>query len=357
MSSQENETTKTPSVEDMQFIEGAHALPRFQRNHWLSLGQVGDYRMAYGNEGVYLSAYLYDQYENIDDAHLFGDMYLDFDDEEDLSNSQRDAILAIWYLRQPYKLNLPESSFRIYFSGNKGFHIFIPATAFGLVPDKNLNEHFKLMAMDVRDQCPNGTLDTKIYDRRRVLRMANSKHEKTGLYKVPLTYKELCELTPDEIREKAKSPFRLAYPEVPKTARAVAAMEHYREQFKTRFQGAFSKHRQNAGKPLDFTPACVQELLDAGPTRGQRNHTACVLTSFFMKRGMTEEETWEALLEWYNIAPSRDFPERELKQAMNSIWKSKRNYGCSTLSELATCIGSDCPLFKHFKSTEKGTVT
>lgn len=356
MSSHETEV-KTRSIEEMLYIEGAHALPRFQRNHFLTLDQVGDYRSHYQNEGVYLSAYLYDQYENIDEAFLFGDMYLDFDDEEDLSNSQRDAILAIWYLRQPYKLNLPETAFRIYFSGNKGFHVFVPATAFDLKPDPNLNEHFKLMALDVRDQCPNNTLDTKIYDRRRVLRMANSKHEKTGLYKVPLTYKELCELTPDEIREKAKQPYRLAYPAVPPNPRATSSMDHYRDQFKRRFEGAFSKHRQNASKTLDFTPACIQELLDAGPTRGQRNHTACVLTSFFMKRGYSEEETWDALLEWYNIAPSRDFPERELKTAMQSIWKSKRNYGCSTLMELATCVGSECPLFKHFKFNEKGTVT
>lgn len=355
MSNQEVEQ-KTPEIKDMLYIEGAHALPRFQRNHFITLDRVGEYRQHYHNEGVYLSAYLYDNFEDLDNSYLFGDMYLDFDDEEDLSNSQRDAILAVWYLRQPYKLNLPESAFRIYFSGNKGFHVFIPATAFGLTPDQNLNEHFKLMALDVKEQCPNNTLDTQIYDRRRVLRMANSRHEKTGLYKVPLTYKELCELTPDEIREKAKEPYRLAYPEVPLTARAAAAMEQYRHQFKTRYEGAFSRHRENAGKTLDFTPACVQELLDAGPTRGQRNHTACVLTSFFMKRGYSEEQTWEALLEWYNLAPSRDFPERELRQAMQSIWKSERNYGCSTLSELATCVGSECPLFKHSKFNEKGTV-
>lgn len=345
------ESQDNVELSSMKFIEGAHALPHFGRNDFLTPDQIGAYRNHHDNTGVYLSAYFYDNYEDIPSSNLYGDMYLDFDDEEDLSNSQKDAIMAIWYMKQKFKFHIPDEMFRIYFSGSKGFHVFVPAAVFGITPHKNLNEYFKLIAKDVAEQVPNNTLDLQIYDRRRLLRMVNSIHQKTGLYKIPLTYEQLCTLTPDEIRERAVEPYKLAYAPPMFIPKAFQAYKDYQEKFKQKYEAKFDSHRRNQGKPLDFTPHCVQELLDQGPTKGNRNHTAAVLTSFFMKRGMTEQEIWDNLMLWYAKGNQEGFKESEIKTTMQSIIKRGVNYGCSTLSEISTCIGSDCPLFKSSNLT------
>jgi len=329
------------------YIEGAHALPRFGRNDFLTPDQIGAYRQHHSNKGVYLSAYFYDNIEDISESNLYGDMYLDFDDEEDVSNSHKDAVMAIWYMKQSFKFNIPDDMFRIYFSGSKGFHVFIPAAVFGIRPDPKLNEYFKMIAKDVAEQVPNATLDLQIYDRRRLLRMVNSIHQKTGLYKIPLTYQELCTLTTDEIKAKAHEPYLLDYAPPMFIPKAFQAYKEYQEKFKQKYEAKFDNHRRNQDKPLDFTPHCVQELLNQGPTKGNRNHTAAVLTSFFVKRGMSEQEIWDNLMLWYDKGNKEGFKESEIKTTMQSIIKRGVNYGCSTLSEISTCIGSECPLFKY----------
>ena len=326
----------------MRYIEGGHAEPYFQRNDFLSLDQVNEYRTHFGNRGVYLTAYLYDNIETIEESNLYADFYMDFDSDDDIQLAQNDAIMAIWYMKQKFKFGIPENMFRIYFSGAKGFHVVIPAAVFHVRPCKELNEHYKLIAKDVSEQTKNGTLDLKVYDRRRLFRMVNSMHQKTGLYKVPLTFEELCNLTPDEVREKAKSPYVLEYPRPEYIPTASQEYLRYVERFEERFKKRFDTHRNN-DSTLDFTPACVQNLLDQGPVSGQRNHTIAVLTSFFAKRGLSEQETWNELVKWNNGSVS----ERELKTTMQSILKRGVNYGCSTLEEISICIGADCPLFKR----------
>lgn len=351
MSSQDPSTRpESPDIDQMRFIEGAHALPHFRRNDFMTIDKIPKYRDAFGNIGIYLSAYLYDQVDDMEQAYLYGDFYLDFDDEQDPENSQRDAVLAIHVMKQKFMFEVPDELIRIYFSGHKGFHVFVPAEVFGVTPDKNLNDYYKLMATDVSLECRHDTLDLKIYDRRRILRMTNSIHPSTGLYKVPLTYTELCGLTMDEIREKAKKPYLLRGVRPYRVPRAEQAYREYQKLFKDRYAKQFDKHRNSVDKPLDFTPACVQEMLDVGPQKGQRNESAAALTSFFVKRGYSEQETWDALVEWNGGSLS----ERELKTTMKSIIRTKRNYGCTSLSTLSTCVGKECPLFKADRFQTKG---
>lgn len=330
----------------MIYIEGGHEIPSFNRNDFLTLDQVNAYRQHHQNKGLYLTAYLYNDYENLEESLLYGDFYLDFDSEEDIQLAQKDAVVSIWYMKQKFKYDIPDTMFRIYFSGSKGFHVVVPASILHVRPDVRLNEYYKLMAKDISQQTPHGTIDTKIYDRRRLFRMINSMHPKTGLYKVPLSYHELCTLTVDEIKEKAKAPYTLDYEQPHYIPRAAQEYESYISKFKTQYEKMFDNHRRNQDRVLNITPHCVQELIDQGPSKGNRNQTAAVLTSFFSKRGMSEQEIWDNLMEWYNKGPSNDFKPSEIKRTMESILKKGAEYGCSTLSSISTCIGAECPLFK-----------
>lgn len=324
-------------------VEGGRNLPggKFTRNEMMTIHDVKDYRIKNNNTGIYLTAYVYDSTDQ-KEANLYADFYLDFDAEDDFDKARQDAISSVTYLKQKFTYNIPESLIRIYFSGKKGIHLVVPAIVLGVQPDKHLNEHYKTMATSISEETVNGTLDLKIYDRRRLFRLANSKHADTGLFKIPLTYFELVMLTVDEIKALAEMPRAIQYETPYEITRA--KMEYYTniEKWANRFGHKFDSTKKFESKPLTFTPACVQELIDAGPQRGNRNNTAAALTSFWKKQGCTEQRVWEYLVRWNN----ESMPEWELKNTMQSVYHNSYEYGCSTLETLATCIGEKCPLFR-----------
>ena len=129
------------------------------------------------------------------------DLHLDFD-------SQDDPGIALGWLRGV--LDRLESwgadlrAVRIYFSGNKGFHLEIPHTLFGgFAPSKDLHARMKRAATRILGDIP---FDTAVYDRLRLWRLPNSKSGKTGLHKIRLTHTEARTLDLAAIRELAARP-------------------------------------------------------------------------------------------------------------------------------------------------------
>ena len=306
--------------------------------------QLREYRQKHGNTGLYTTSYTYDT-PNPDEANLFGDFYLDFDNEDDFEKVRDDVLYTFFYLKQAFTYAIPERMLHVFYSGKKGVHIIVPSTVMGIEPDKNLNEYFKFIADDLGSKVPNGTLDTRIYDRRRLLRMPNSRHKDTGLYKVPLSPQELKEMPLDKIKEKASTiqPY-VAEPayEIPR------AVQQYRSmigKWRERYEKQFNTKRNGEAKPLGFTPACTQELIDAGPQKGIRNNTAAVLVSHWHGEGLSEQEVWDKLVNWNRGS----LTERELKVTLKSVTEGSYRYGCSTLETLATCIEKECPLWKGLK--------
>ena len=323
-------------------VEGGRNLPggKFTRNEMMTVSDIGNWRTKNNNTGLYLTAYLYDS-QDTKEANLYGNFYLDFDSEDDFEKARQDALSVIWYLKQPFTYNIPEAFIRIYFSGKKGLHIVVPATVLDLQPHKHLNEYFKVMALKVAEYATNETVDRKIYDRRRLFRLFNSKHHDTLLYKIPLTCEELNKMSYEDIKEKAKNPVALPYCSVYPVSRAKAEFAKHIEDWNNRFANKFNKSGKFASKPLDFIPPCVQELEDGGPVKGQRNNSAAALTSFYKKQGSSEAEAWDKLVKWNNSS----LPQQELENVLKSVYASSYEYGCSTLKELATCSES-CKLYK-----------
>lgn len=332
-------------------VEGGRNLPNggFTRNEFMTIHDVQEYRKKNNNTGIYLTAYIYDS-TDVKEANLYADFYLDFDAEDDFELARQDAIASITYLKQKFTYNIPESLIRIYFSGKKGIHLVVPAVVLGVQPDKHLNEYYKTIASSIKEETVNGTLDLKIYDRRRLFRLANSRHGDTGAYKIPLTYFELVMLSVEEIKELAQMPRAIQYEAPYEITRA--KQEYYTniEKWSNRYGMKFDNTKKYESKPLTFTPACIQELIDAGPQKGQRNNTAAALTSFWKKQGCSEQRTWEYLVRWNNSS----IEEWELKNTMQSVYNNSYEYGCSTLESLATCVGEKCPLYRKVNTGGKG---
>ena len=82
----------------------------------------------------------------------------------------------------------------IWFSGKKGFHIFVPQAKFGgFEPSELLPEQLTALSRRIA-QDAGAKIDEHLHQPRRLLRRENSKHPVSGLYKVPITFSQLCEI-------------------------------------------------------------------------------------------------------------------------------------------------------------------
>jgi hypothetical protein len=120
-------------------------------------------------------------------------LYFDFDSAENLEQARQDAITTANRLVTEY--NIPDTDIECYFTGNKGFSIEITTTD-TLTPEK-----FKAIVFKVAGDLE--TFDRVVNDANRIVRVPNTKHQSSGLYKIPLSPEELCDMTIDEIRQKA----------------------------------------------------------------------------------------------------------------------------------------------------------
>lgn len=117
----------------------------------------------------------------------------DFDDKNDIEHARSDARELCARL---IERGIPEHGIQIAFSGMKGFSVEV-------LTDKTFTpSEFKNINMGMAEGL--GTNDTKILDAARIFRITGTKHNKSGLYKFPLTLNQLSELPIEEIRNLAK---------------------------------------------------------------------------------------------------------------------------------------------------------
>jgi len=102
------------------------------------------------------------------------------------------------------KYNMKENNFKIYFSGNKGFHIGIPAHLFGAenYSSEALPAICKVLAKEISDG--SRMVDSVIYNTVRIFRTPNSQHEKSGYYKVQVSYQTIANLSSDTILQNSE---------------------------------------------------------------------------------------------------------------------------------------------------------
>lgn len=91
---------------------------------------------------------------------------------------------------------------KIYFSGNKGFHLIIENTETRtMTPAAGIPEQVKKVCIALAGEF--SSFDRSVYDTTRIFRVINSKHQKTGLYKIPVYAGEVFCLSFLDIKELA----------------------------------------------------------------------------------------------------------------------------------------------------------
>ena len=164
-------------------------IPSTQLNTWLL-----DHQKS--TNGLFASVYKYPT-PDPQSGRLISPLYFDFDAESPIK-AQHETINTINLLMQTYEI--PENAIAIYFTGMKGFCITVDSEVLGIEACENLPQIFKSIAKEFELKLKLKYLNLSVYDRRRLLRIPNSRHNKSSLFKIVLTKSELENMNIDDIK-------------------------------------------------------------------------------------------------------------------------------------------------------------
>jgi Primase C terminal 1 (PriCT-1) len=229
---------------------------------------------------------------------------------------------------------------QVYFSGAKGFHLMLNTRVFGkILPSKNLPLVFDSLRRHLALEIPEPlreTVDLAIKDRLRLLRLPNTVHEKSKLYKVRLSLDELRRLDPAAIRACAQTPRSLtltdetgflSHADVGENPAATQLFQQVRRQLKklTRKPFAYRFRRPADLTQLTFPCAALQTIWESHIEPGYRNNCAIRLASGLRLLGLTEEEAGDKLFEW-NERNAIELPADELRNVVRSAYQRRFPY-------------------------------
>ncbi len=277
-------------------------------------------------------------------------LYFDLDHEEDPSVSQADAVKLIDFFTK--ELDLKETDIWVYFSGSKGFHVLINSEALGIEPRNDLHKIYKHIAGYLIHRLEINSLDLVVYTSSRMLRLSNSIHQKTRLYKVEISLEELRTLKLDEIKEIAEQPRRdeetLYTNQDRKKASKLRKDTAYffnnkKEEYLEAAATAKNNYEQEEYKFIkDKPPEVVKDLIKHGWSQeGGRNQATVQLACYYKEVGYKKDETLKILEDWVVQHTSADGNYQKQQRVANtrsvvdSVFSDENEYRFSTAAILS----------------------
>lgn len=302
---------------------------------------------------VYQCVYLYetDDKENIEKAPLIAPFYLDMDanikNNDDYIDIRDKTVRLVYILHSIFCI--PISQIQIFFSGHKGFHIIIDQKILGLRKSlSRLNDVYKAWAIHLSLEYDIPNIDTRIYDRRRLLRIPNTINGKTGLFKVWIPFDILKTSTYDFIKQYAKYPkFQFHDPYKTNINAAKVFLNKSKLIYKRKPSRNNKEKFQIPIEKIALKP-CIRQLLKNGAEKGCRNEMTVLLANTLMQHGYTKKEMTGIVFEWNKYNNDPPLPENELRTTIESAYtmaQDNKLYGCSNFKEAGLCQ-KDCILNK-----------
>lgn len=120
-------------------------------------------------------------------------LWFDFDSKDQtLLDSKKDALELITRLKG---YNVDADKLELYFSGKKGFNVVLNLTR--EINPQQVKQLVNRFAKDLK------TFDPSLYDESQLLRIPRTKHQDSGLFKIPLTLNQLQNHSIDQIKDAA----------------------------------------------------------------------------------------------------------------------------------------------------------
>lgn len=223
-------------------------------------------------------------------------LFFDFDNKNSLEIAKSDLLALIKELAVRLSKTGTEilNSSKIWFSGNKGFHLEI------CTQQSFSNEEMKELAGSFNNI---ESLDTGIYDKVRLIRVQGTRHQVSGLYKTRLDPQQFGSLSIENIKELAKERRIGSFKKIEKEL-DVKKLFTFIEK-KPTLQIVKSKEIEGV-KGLDLInfkkinkgyPRCIYALLQGImiPGRGERSRIYLRLACFLRNQGFDKEHTHNLL--------------------------------------------------------------
>lgn len=235
---------------------------------------------------------------------------LDFDDSKNPENARQDAITVVSRLLSK---GIPENNIQVSFSGNKGFGLEVDTTSVFS------NEEFKNVVSALAGDLP--TFDKVVSDPARIVRVVGTKHPKSGLYKFPLSVRQLSELDVKTIKTLAASLDNIdegvmeGWQQVV-VPESIAALKKTVKEKKKKEVQAHSLDMKLKPKWLSEAKYALQEGYFGA---GERNTAFMVLASTYKNQGFNKEITYRMLKGVAEVQAARNGVDR---YADEELWNN-----------------------------------
>lgn len=318
----------------------------FKRNILIESSKKEETLNKYNFTDTYSTIYSYDN-KNQDLANVIAPLYIDLDIndlEKDYDKLRKDVLLLIRKLKTVF--HLQDDNIQIFFSGSKGYHLIIPYQVFGIQPSRDLNDKYKLIATELKSYTITKSIDTRIYDSKRLFREPNTINTKTGLYKVYMTLDQVRNYTYEELIERASSKQDIGEVNIEYNIKSDEAFNRMINELKERQKKTINhKVARQMLQNKELLP-CVKYILQNGAQKGGRNNTAMALASALFQRNEDKEYVEEIMDTWNRTKLDEPLPERELELTVRSAYNNVndgRRYGCGAFIDMGICV-KGCPI-------------
>lgn len=219
---------------------------------------------------------------------LTNKVLFDFDNEENPEVARQDAITLVTRLLSK---GIAADNIQIAFSGLKGFSVSIDTTE-TLSPEEFKNITFGL-AEDL------STFDTSLIDAQRLIRVVGTRHQKTGLYKFPLSVTQLTEYSIEQIKELASNIDNIDNDVMAGWGNEVILPESILSLKKTVEKEKPKVEKVDHNLDLSLKPKWLSEakyaLQQGFFEEGERNTACMILASTYKNQGFPKEITYRIL--------------------------------------------------------------
>ena len=245
------------------------------------------------HQGLFTTIQIYESPKQGDNEPYDCDFVVDFDGEDALDHCRR---LVNYYMSDLKIKPL------IYFSGNKGFHVITARQNWGVLTSPDLNKQWNALAWKLKKELHLVTLDMTLYAKRKMLRVVNSKHHTSKLYKIPLRTEELA-LPIDKIKELAKDKRQLD--QTIDKAVSIKAKQFF--DLALSFMEEREPQETHESKDIKFSnpPPCIEAILREGVFESHTiNNVMFRLVAYFKSQGIELLDCTKLIVEWLqNIKP------------------------------------------------------
>lgn len=202
-------------------------------------------------------------------------------DRADLVEALEDARRLVRTIHQRYPES--EGDVPVYFSGGKGFHVMIelthrPPAAVGF-------QHTAQTYAEAFAALAGVTIDAGIYDVNRLVRLPNTRHPRTGLFKRRIDAEALFQLDIAAVLEMAKLPAGDGIPAARTPPAQLAKDWHTAERHAAGKAEARAAVRRDCGSIDARAPRYFMDLLRFGVGKGDRHRTLFRCAAWLTEQG------------------------------------------------------------------------